>query len=66
MADAFGRARHKFNKRTREARKNFKEVKDKSLGLGLVRLIRGLRQIDTKLDVINHKLTLLLRRKKQH
>jgi hypothetical protein len=51
------RAQHKFGKRSKEARKEFKKVKDKSLGKGLVRLIRGIHQINKKLNIINAKLT---------
>jgi hypothetical protein len=42
----------KFKKRAREARKDFKEVKDKKLGKGLIQLIRGLKKINRKLNVI--------------
>jgi hypothetical protein len=59
MSNNFSRALHKFKKRSKEARKDFKEVKDKKLGKGLVRLIRGLKQVDTKLNVINKKVTKL-------
>jgi hypothetical protein len=59
MDGSFGRAQHKFKKRSKEARMEFKVVKDKGLGRGLVRLIRGLKQIDTKLNVINKKVTKL-------
>jgi hypothetical protein len=46
------RAQHKFEKRSKEARKEFKHVKDKSLGKGLVRLIRGIDQINKKLNIL--------------
>lgn len=62
MADSFKRAQHKFKKRSREARRNFKGVKDKKLAFGLVRLIRGLKQINTKLNVINDKVSRLLKK----
>jgi hypothetical protein len=58
MNRKFVRANKKFKKRSTEARMEFKEVKDKGLGRGLVRLIRGLKQIDTKLNVINKKVTI--------
>jgi hypothetical protein len=57
MEKAFSRAQHKLKKRSREARIQFKQVKDKNLGKGLVRLARGIKQINTELKVINNKLT---------
>jgi hypothetical protein len=57
MRDSFGKARTKFKLRSKEARKEFKEVKDKSLGKGLVKLIKTIKQIDRKLNVINKKVT---------
>jgi hypothetical protein len=49
------RAQHKFGRRSKEARKEFKKVKDKSLGKGLVRLIRGIDQINKKLNILLQK-----------
>jgi hypothetical protein len=43
---------NKFKKRAKQARIDFKEVKDKKLGKGLIKLVRGLKQINRKLDVI--------------
>jgi hypothetical protein len=57
MEKAFSRAQRKLKKRSREARIQFKQVKDKNLGKGLVRLARGIKQINTELKVINNKLT---------
>jgi hypothetical protein len=57
MANGMKRAERKFGKRSEEARKEFKTVKDKGLGKGLVRLIRGLDQINTKLSVIDKKVS---------
>jgi hypothetical protein len=51
------RAQRKFGKRYKEARGEFKKVKDKSLGKGLVRFIRGINQINKKLNIINTKVT---------
>jgi hypothetical protein len=47
----------KFKKRTHEARKDFKEVKDKKLGKGLIQFVRSLKEINRKLDVINRKVS---------
>jgi hypothetical protein len=57
MSNNFSRALHKFKKRSKEARKDFKEVKDKKLGKGLIRLIRGLNQINTKINAIDKKIS---------
>jgi hypothetical protein len=57
MVNGMERAQRKFDKRSTEARKEFKTVKDKGLGKGLVRLIRGLDQINKKLNVIDKKVT---------
>jgi hypothetical protein len=57
MANVMERAQRKFDKRSEEARKEFKTVKDKGLGKGLVRLIRGLDQINKKLSIIDKKVT---------
>lgn len=59
MDIVFGRAQHKLKKRSKEARREFKQVKDKSLGRGLVSLARGIKQINTELVIINKKLTKL-------
>jgi hypothetical protein len=59
MEKAFARAQHKLKKRSTEARRAFKQVKDKSLGKGLVRLSRGIKQINTELKVIHNKLSRL-------
>jgi hypothetical protein len=56
------RAEHKFRKRSREARKQFKMVKDKNLGKGLVRLSRALNQIRTQLQVITKKVNRMQKR----
>jgi hypothetical protein len=53
--DNMVRAQHKFSRRSKEARKAFKTVKDKGLGKGLVRLIRGIDQINKKLNVLLKK-----------
>jgi hypothetical protein len=47
----------KFKKRAKQARKDFKEVKDKKLGKGLIKLVRGLKLINRKLDVIIKKVS---------
>jgi hypothetical protein len=57
MVNGTDRAQRKFDKRYKEARKEFKTVKDKGLGKGLVRLIRGLDQINKKLNIIDKKVT---------
>jgi uncharacterized protein YukE len=57
MPDRLKRVHRKFHKRSREARKEFKLVKDKNLGKGLVRLTRALNQIRTQLRIINKKVT---------
>jgi hypothetical protein len=47
--------KNRFKKRAKQARKDFKEVKDKKLGKGLIKLVRGLKLINHKLDVIRKK-----------
>jgi hypothetical protein len=56
MSVKMKRAKHKFHKRSREARKEFKKVKDKNLGNGLVRLTRALNQVRTLLHVMSKQL----------
>jgi hypothetical protein len=65
MDKAFARAQHKLKKRSTEARREFKQVKDKSLGKGLVRLARGIKQINTELKIINNKLTIFKKNSNQ-
>lgn len=55
--DRVSRAKHKFDKRSKGARSDFKEVKDKKLGKGLVKLVRALNQLDTKLNSIHAKVS---------
>jgi hypothetical protein len=48
---------NKFKKRAKQARMDFKQVKDKKLGKGLIKLVRGLKKIDHKLDRILKKVS---------
>ncbi|MNH89355.1 hypothetical protein D3C87_209810 [compost metagenome] len=56
MDHSFHKASHKYRKHSKGARKDFRHVKDKALGEGLIRLSKSLNQINTKLNVINKKL----------
>ncbi|SEC27903.1 hypothetical protein [Paenibacillus sp. GP183] len=48
---------NKFKKRAKQARMDFKLVKDKKLGKGLIKVVRGLKLINRKLDAIIKKVS---------